>query len=133
ITKMSNIRMSKIERMSYMTLTFKLRKIHDDTLERKIRHTQLMTRLLKSEKCRDVIRMGPKDYIRVIDGTHSHVKVPKLEVPHFAEEKITPHKIWERIASDLRKFYLGDVGFMLKPRILTPYRGVWYHLKDYSV
>ncbi|XP_072087167.1 protein ALP1-like [Arachis hypogaea] len=31
------------------------------------------------------------------------------------------------------KFYLGDAGFMLKPGILTPYRGVRYHLKEYSV
>ncbi|XLU95143.1 hypothetical protein S245_009495, partial [Arachis hypogaea] len=31
------------------------------------------------------------------------------------------------------KYYLGDAGFMLKPGILTPYRGVRYHLKEYSV
>ena len=30
------------------------------------------------------------------------------------------------------KYYLGDAGFMLKPQILTPYRGVRYHLKEYS-
>ncbi|XP_057458064.1 uncharacterized protein LOC130748834 [Lotus japonicus] len=56
---------------------------------------------------------------------------------------------WEGTASDSRilkdalsredpliipegKFYLGDAGFMLKPGILTPYRGVRYHLKEYS-
>ncbi|XLR52988.1 hypothetical protein S83_003660, partial [Arachis hypogaea] len=26
-----------------------------------------------------------------------------------------------------------NAGFMLKPGILTPCRGVWYHLKEYSV
>ncbi|XLS50889.1 hypothetical protein HN51_011566 [Arachis hypogaea] len=31
------------------------------------------------------------------------------------------------------KFYLGDAGFMLKTGIVTPYRGVRYHLKEYSV
>ncbi|XLT02928.1 hypothetical protein HN51_052279 [Arachis hypogaea] len=31
------------------------------------------------------------------------------------------------------KYYLGDAGLMLKPGILTPYRGVQYHLKEYSV
>ncbi|XLS94025.1 hypothetical protein HN51_070033, partial [Arachis hypogaea] len=31
------------------------------------------------------------------------------------------------------KFYLDDVGFMLKPGILTPYIGIQYHLKEYSV
>ena len=30
------------------------------------------------------------------------------------------------------KFYLGDGGFMLKCRVLTPYRVVRYHLKEYS-
>ncbi|XP_052734061.1 protein ALP1-like [Vigna angularis] len=56
---------------------------------------------------------------------------------------------WEGTASDLRilknaldrddplvipqgKYYLGDAGFMLKSTVLTPYRGVRYHLKEYT-
>ncbi|XP_068466119.1 protein ALP1-like [Phaseolus vulgaris] len=56
---------------------------------------------------------------------------------------------WEGTASDSRilkdalvqddplvipkgKYYLGDAGFMLKPNIITPYRGVRYHLKENS-
>ena len=31
------------------------------------------------------------------------------------------------------KYYLADGGFMLKPYLLTPYRGVRYHLKEYSI
>jgi len=30
------------------------------------------------------------------------------------------------------KYYLGDAGFMLKQKIITPYRRVRYHLKEYS-
>jgi len=30
------------------------------------------------------------------------------------------------------KYYLGDAGFMLKPNIMILYRGVRYHLKEYS-
>ncbi|XP_047162616.1 protein ALP1-like [Vigna umbellata] len=30
------------------------------------------------------------------------------------------------------KYYLGDAGFMLKNIVLTPYRGVRYHLKEYT-
>jgi len=30
------------------------------------------------------------------------------------------------------KYYLGDVGFMLKPQILTPYYEAKCHLKEYS-
>ncbi|XP_052722993.1 uncharacterized protein LOC128193494 [Vigna angularis] len=56
---------------------------------------------------------------------------------------------WEGTASDSRilknaldrddplvipqgKCYLGDAGFMLKTTVLTPYRGVRYHLKEYT-
>ncbi|XP_072069799.1 uncharacterized protein [Arachis hypogaea] len=108
-----------------------------------------------------------RDCIGVIDGTHSRVKVPRVEAPRFRGRKYHPTKnvlaacgfdmkftyvlsSWEGTASDSRilkdalnreyllripeeKFYLGDAGFMLKPVILTPYRGVRYHLKEYSV
>ena len=30
------------------------------------------------------------------------------------------------------KYYLVDVGFMLRSTLLAPYRGVRYHLKEYS-
>ncbi|XP_014503249.1 protein ALP1-like [Vigna radiata var. radiata] len=30
------------------------------------------------------------------------------------------------------KYYLGDVGFMLKSTIMTPYRGIRYHLKEFT-
>ncbi|XLT10145.1 hypothetical protein HN51_055938, partial [Arachis hypogaea] len=30
------------------------------------------------------------------------------------------------------KFYLGDAGFMLKHGLITPYRSVKYHLKEYA-
>ena len=32
----------------------------------------------------------------------------------------------------LGKYYLGDAGFSLKSGLLTPYRGIRYHLKEYS-
>ncbi|XP_020965846.1 protein ALP1-like [Arachis ipaensis] len=223
------------------------RQINDDNLERELRRTQLMTQLLESEKCRDVIRMGPEafrqlcqklrgtgrvkdstrstveeqvakflhiighnvktrtmsfffhrsgetisrhfhnvlhailslegdffrqpsgeeDCIGAIDGTHSRVKVPRVDAPCLRGRKDHPTQNvlaacgfdmkftyvlsdWEGTASDSRilkdalnreyllripeeKFYLGDAGFMLKPGILTPYRGVRYHLKEYSL
>ena len=34
--------------------------------------------------------------------------------------------------NNVGKYYLGDAGFMVKRSILTPYRGVRYHLKEYS-
>ncbi|XP_057732659.1 protein ALP1-like [Arachis stenosperma] len=108
-----------------------------------------------------------KDCIGAIDGTHSRVKVPRVDAPRFCGRKDHPTQNvlaacgfdmkftyvlsgWEGTASDSRilkdalnreyplripegKFYLGDAGFMLKPGILTPYRGVRYHLKEYSL
>ncbi|XP_052113890.1 protein ALP1-like [Arachis duranensis] len=107
-----------------------------------------------------------KDCIGAIDGTHSRVKVSRVEAPRFRGRKDHPTQNilaacgfdmkftyvlagWEGTASDSRilkdalsrehplripegKYYLGDAGFMLKPGILTPYRGVRYHLKEYS-
>ena len=32
----------------------------------------------------------------------------------------------------LGKYYLADAGFGLKGEFITPYRGVRYHLKEYS-
>ncbi|XP_016206692.1 protein ALP1-like [Arachis ipaensis] len=242
---------------------YRPRQINDENLERENRRAQLMIQLLKSDKCRDVIRMSPeafqllcqklrgtgrvkdstrstveeqvakflhiighnvktrtmsfffhrsgetisrhfhnvlhailsleedffkqlssedvpyeifhnsrfypffKDCIGAIDGTHSRVKVPRMEAPRFRGKKDHPTQNvlaacgfdmkftyvlsgWEGTASDSRilkdalsreyplripegKFYLGDAGFMLKPGVLTPYRGVRYHLKEYSV
>ena len=32
----------------------------------------------------------------------------------------------------LEKFYFADAGFMMKGGIISPYRGVRYHMKEYS-
>ncbi|XLT14009.1 hypothetical protein HN51_059699 [Arachis hypogaea] len=61
-----------------------------------------MIQLLKSDKCRDVVR------------TASNSRILK-----DALSKEYPLRI---LKSVVEKFYLGDAGFMLKPRILTPYR-----------
>ncbi|XP_052116435.1 uncharacterized protein LOC127746610 [Arachis duranensis] len=194
------------------------RQINNDNLERELRRTQLITQLLESEKCRDVIRMGLEafsqlcqklrrtgrvkdstrstveeqvakflhiighnvktrtmsfffhrseetisrhfhnvlhafyreretssgnhlDCIGAIDGTHSRVKVPRVDAPRFRGRKDHPtQNVLAACGFDMKftyvlsgKFYLGDAGFMLKPVILTPYRSVQYHLKEYSL
>ncbi|XLR44381.1 hypothetical protein HN51_028501, partial [Arachis hypogaea] len=63
---------------------FRPRQINDDNLKREIRRTQLLTRLLKSEKCQYVIRMGSEVFRqlcqklrrtgRVKDSTRSTVE-----------------------------------------------------------
>ncbi|CAJ2655852.1 unnamed protein product [Trifolium pratense] len=190
-----------------------------DHYEKERRRVQLMTHLVQTERCRDIIRMSPAafmklceklrstgivkdstkatieeqvakflhivghnvknrtvsfffhrsgetDCIGAIDGTHSRVKVRRADAPRFRGRKeYTTQNVfaacsfdmkftyvlsgWEGTASDSRilkdalsredsllilegKYYLGDAGFPLKGGILTPYRGVRYHLKEYS-
>ncbi|XP_068501764.1 protein ALP1-like [Phaseolus vulgaris] len=74
----------------------------------------------------------------VIDDTHVHVKVPMFLV--FMEEKTGQMKMILKnvfvrenpLVIPEGKYYLGDRGFMLKAQVITPYRGVRYHLKEYS-
>ncbi|KAK2451436.1 (-)-isopiperitenol/(-)-carveol dehydrogenase, mitochondrial [Trifolium repens] len=81
-----------------------------------------------------------KDCVGAIDGTHIRVKVSTKDAPRYR---------WEGYASDSRiiknalthenklkipqgKYYLVDAGFMLTNGLITPYRGVRYHMKEYS-
>ncbi|QHO02525.1 uncharacterized protein DS421_13g424530 [Arachis hypogaea] len=76
------------------------------------------------------IYFSNKDCIGAIDGTHSRVKEGTASDSRILKDTLSrehPLRIPEG------KYYLGDAGFMLKPGILTPYRGVRYHLKEYSV
>ncbi|KAG6473921.1 hypothetical protein ZIOFF_067841 [Zingiber officinale] len=78
-----------------------------------------------------------KDCVGALDGTHIRVKFTYVLAG------------WEGTASDSRiiknalsrrdkliiphgKYYLVDSGFMLKRGLITPYRGIRYHLKEYS-
>ncbi|XP_015935347.1 protein ALP1-like [Arachis duranensis] len=38
----------------------------------------------------------------------------------------------DRLKISRGKFYLGDAGFMLKHALITPYRGIRYHLKEFD-
>ncbi|XP_072084404.1 uncharacterized protein [Arachis hypogaea] len=74
-----------------------------------------------------------KDCIGAIDGTHSRVKVSRAEAPQTASDSRILKDSLSRehpLRISEGKYYLGDAGFMLKPGILTPYRGVRYHLKS---
>ncbi|XP_068466573.1 uncharacterized protein [Phaseolus vulgaris] len=69
-----------------------------------------------------------KDCLGAIDGTHVRVKVPRVDAPRFRGRKDWP----TQNVFAACKYYLGDAGFMLKTQVITPYRGVRYHLKEYS-
>ncbi|KAL1371399.1 hypothetical protein AAHE18_01G128800 [Arachis hypogaea] len=81
------------------------------------------------------------DCIGAIDETRSRVKVPRVKALRFCGRKDhLTQNILAACGFDMKftyvlfgKFYLSDVGFMLKPGILTSYRGVRYHLKEYSI
>ncbi|XP_019418428.1 PREDICTED: uncharacterized protein LOC109329214 [Lupinus angustifolius] len=101
-----------------------------------------------------------KDCVGAIDCTHVRVKVPLLEAPKYRGRKDFPTQNvlvacsfdlrftyvlpgWEGIASDSRilkdalhrtngKYYLLNAGFMLRKGLITPYRSIHYHLKEFS-
>ncbi|KAK9269263.1 hypothetical protein L1049_001033 [Liquidambar formosana] len=56
-----------------------------------------------------------EDCIGALDGTHVRVKVSPIDAPRYRG-----------------KYYLVDAGYMLKSSLLPPYRGIRYHLKEYS-
>ncbi|KAJ9539206.1 hypothetical protein OSB04_031939 [Centaurea solstitialis] len=57
-----------------------------------------------------------KDCIGTIDGTHVRVRVPSKDAPRYRG----------------RKYYLVDAGLPHRSLLIAPYRGVRYHLKEYS-
>ncbi|GKD59080.1 putative nuclease HARBI1 [Tanacetum coccineum] len=57
-----------------------------------------------------------KDYIGAIDGTHVRVRVPNRDAPRYRG----------------CKYYLVDGGLPHRSTLIAPYRGVRYHLKEYS-
>ncbi|KAM3216907.1 hypothetical protein P3L10_026349 [Capsicum annuum] len=88
-------------------------------------------------------RSGESDCISAIDGTHIRVKVSQHEAPKFCVRKDYPtQNVLAACTFDLKftyvlaggegKFYLVDAGLMLESRLITPYRGEQYHLKEYS-
>ncbi|XP_047153422.1 putative nuclease HARBI1 [Vigna umbellata] len=83
------------------------------------------------------------------DEVHPYVLNNNRFYPYFKDCLGAIDAGWEGTASDSRilknaldrddplvipqgKYYLGDAGFMLKSTILTPYRGVRYHLKEFT-
>ncbi|XP_068483377.1 uncharacterized protein [Phaseolus vulgaris] len=68
-----------------------------------------------------------KDCLGAIDGSHV-----RADAPHFRGRKDWPtQNIFVACDFDM-KFTYVLAGFMLKRNIITPYRGVRYHLKEYS-
>ncbi|GKA35234.1 putative nuclease HARBI1 [Tanacetum coccineum] len=57
-----------------------------------------------------------KDCIGAIDGTHVRVRVPSNDALRYRG----------------RKFYLVDGGLPHRSTLIAPYRGIRYHLKEYS-
>ncbi|XP_068504275.1 uncharacterized protein [Phaseolus vulgaris] len=76
-----------------------------------------------------------KDCLGAIDDTHVRVKVPRADAPRTTSDSRILKDAFVRedpLVILEGKYYLGDTGFMLKAQVITPYRGVRYHLKEYS-
>ncbi|XP_075655140.1 uncharacterized protein LOC142625347 [Castanea sativa] len=78
-----------------------------------------------------ILRRRPQrrqDCIGAIDGTHIRAKVPIEDAPRYHGRKDYPT---QNVLAAC-KYCLVDAGFMLRSTPLAPYRGVHYHLKEYS-
>ncbi|XLR47360.1 hypothetical protein S83_032020, partial [Arachis hypogaea] len=83
---------------------YRPRQINDDNLERELRCTQLMTQLLESEKCRDVIRIGFEAFRslcqklrgtgRVKDSTRSTVEEQVAKFLHIIGHNVKTRTIF---------------------------------------
>nr|KAJ0217060.1 hypothetical protein LSAT_V11C300154530 [Lactuca sativa] len=105
-----------------------------------------------SKEIQDKRRFFPyfKNYVGAIDGTHVCFKVPKRHALDTVAARFTYVLTgWEGTASDSRilknalnrddklvipngHYYLVDAGLPHSTILMAPYRGVRYHLKEYS-
>ncbi|KAK5836916.1 hypothetical protein PVK06_012721 [Gossypium arboreum] len=84
-----------------------------------------------------------KDCIEALDGTHVRASVPLSIQGRFRSRKGgTTQNVLVAITFDLKfsyvltgwegKYYLANAGYGIRNGYITPYSGVWYHLKDFS-
>ncbi|KAK5826076.1 hypothetical protein PVK06_020984 [Gossypium arboreum] len=81
-----------------------------------------------------------KDCIGALDGTHVRASVPLNIQGRFRSRKGgTTQNVLAAITFDLKfsyvlagKYYLADAGYGIRNGFITPYRGVRYHLKEFS-
>ncbi|GJW06372.1 putative nuclease HARBI1 [Tanacetum coccineum] len=80
-----------------------------------------------------------KDCIRAIDGTHVRVRVPNRDAPRYCGRTASDSRIIkdaltrdDKLLIPDGKYYLVDGGLPHRSTLIAPYRGVRYHLKEYS-
>ncbi|KAG8486493.1 hypothetical protein CXB51_019874 [Gossypium anomalum] len=84
-----------------------------------------------------------KDCIGALDGTHVRASVPpSIEGRFHSRKGGTTQNVLAAITFDLKfsyvlpgweaKYYLADAGYGIRNGFITPYRGVQYHLKEFS-
>ncbi|KAK5832968.1 hypothetical protein PVK06_016777 [Gossypium arboreum] len=81
-----------------------------------------------------------KDCIGALNGTHVRASVPLNIQGRFRSRKGgTTQNVLAAITFDLKfsyvlagKYYLADAGYGIRNGFITPYRGVRYHLKEFS-
>ncbi|XP_030922845.1 protein ANTAGONIST OF LIKE HETEROCHROMATIN PROTEIN 1-like [Quercus lobata] len=82
-----------------------------------------------------------KDCVGAIDGTHVRASVPIQIQGRFSGQNdgTTQNVLAAAAAFDLKftyvlvgKYYLSDAGYGVRKGIISPYRGVRYHLKEFS-
>ncbi|XLR52592.1 hypothetical protein S83_003264, partial [Arachis hypogaea] len=85
---------------------YRPRQINDDNLKREIRRTQLMTRLLKSKKCRDVYLCEKlREIGRVKDSTYSTVEEQVAKFLHINVKTRTMSSFFHRSGKTVSRHF----------------------------
>ncbi|XLR61234.1 hypothetical protein HN51_004501, partial [Arachis hypogaea] len=87
------------------------RQINNDNLERELRRTQLITQLLESEKCRDIIRMSPEAFSQLCQKLRRTGRV-KDSTCSTVEEQVTKflHIIGHNVKTRTMSFFFHRSG-----------------------
>ncbi|XLR01032.1 hypothetical protein HN51_055844, partial [Arachis hypogaea] len=90
---------------------YRPRQINNENLERENKRTQLMTQLLMSEKCRDVIRMGPEAFRQLCQKLRETGRVND-SIRSTVEEQVTKflHIIGHNVKTRTMSFFFHRSG-----------------------
>ncbi|XLT02900.1 hypothetical protein HN51_052251, partial [Arachis hypogaea] len=110
VTSLSCVTVHTLYSLEFLS-QYRPRQINNKNLERENRRTQLMTQLLTSEKCRDVIRMGPEAFRQLCQKLRETGRV-KNSIRSTVEEQVAKflHIIGHNVKTRTMSFFFHRSG-----------------------
>ncbi|XLU95142.1 hypothetical protein S245_009494, partial [Arachis hypogaea] len=110
VTSLSCVTVHTLYSLEFLS-QYRPRQISYENLERENRRTQLMTQILTSEKCRDVIRMGPEAFRQLCQKLRGTGRV-KDSIRSTVEEQVAKflHIIGHNVKTRTMSFFFHRSG-----------------------